>query len=129
MKHTLTALLLLTLSSTYGQEVNNISIIRLIATPEKYHNEIVQITGFLNIEFEGDAIYLHKEDHDKSLLENSMWVDFSDELKQKVNLEEYNRQYVILKGTFDKNDTGHLGLFGGAIKDITRLDIWGDKKK
>ena len=38
----------------------SVSLIRLIANPEKYHGKKIQVTGYINLEFEGDAIYLHK---------------------------------------------------------------------
>ncbi len=36
----------------------NTSLIRLIATPEKYDGKTIQVIGYLHLEFEGDAIYL-----------------------------------------------------------------------
>ncbi|MEC3875766.1 hypothetical protein [Chryseobacterium salviniae] len=102
----------------------NISMLRLIVTPEKYHNKTVQIIGYLNLEFEGNAIYFHQEDYEKASSRNGMWVDFSGDLAQKVNLEKYNKKYVIIKGKFDMNSRGHMGMFGGTIKNISRLDVW-----
>jgi uncharacterized protein with ACT and thioredoxin-like domain len=102
----------------------DISLVRLIATPERYDGKIIQVKGYLNLEFEGNAIYLHKEDYSKSLVNNAFWVDFSKEISEKKNLDNYNRRYVIIIGTFDMKSHGHMGLFGGAIKNITRLDLW-----
>lgn len=104
----------------------NISLIRLIATPEKYDGKVIQVEGFLNLEFEGDAIYLHREDYENSLCENGFWVDFSDKIKSTKKLNNYNKKYVIIIGTFDMKSHGHGGLFGGTIKNISRLDIWGN---
>lgn len=102
----------------------NISMLRLIVTPEKYHNKTVQIIGYLNLEFEGNAIYFHKEDYDNGLSENAMWVNFSDDLAKKTDLKKYNKKYVIIVGKFDMNSKGHMGMFGGTIKNISRLDVW-----
>nr|WP_315152948.1 hypothetical protein [uncultured Flavobacterium sp.] len=102
----------------------DISLIRLIATPEKYDGKQVQVRGYLNLEFEGNAIYLHKEDYSKALTDNGFWVNFSKEIAEKKNLSVYNKQYVIIVGTFDMKSLGHMGLFGGTIKNITRLDLW-----
>jgi len=52
----------------------DISMLRLIVTPEKYHNKTVQIIGYLNLEFEGNAIYFHKEDYENGSSRNGMWV-------------------------------------------------------
>ncbi len=102
----------------------NISLVKLIANPEKYHGKTMQIIGFLNLEFEGNAIYLHKEDFDHSLSDNAIWVDTSGDFLKKKKLSDYNRRYVIMQGTFDMNRQGHMGLFGGTINNITRLDVW-----
>jgi hypothetical protein len=48
-------------------EGDNASIIELIANPLKYNNQRVRIIGFLNLEFEGNAIYLHREDFEHSI--------------------------------------------------------------
>ncbi|RYJ39676.1 hypothetical protein NU08_1345 [Flavobacterium anhuiense] len=102
----------------------DISLIRLISTPEKYDGKQIQVIGYLNLEFEGDAIYLHKEDFSKGISDNGFWVNFSKQISQKKNLNEYNKKYVIIVGTFDMNSRGHMGMFGGTIKNITRLDLW-----
>jgi hypothetical protein len=103
----------------------NVSIVRLIATPEKYHERKVQVAGYMNLEFEGDAIYLHKEDYENGLYKNSFWVTFSDKLDKK-EINELNKRYVLIEGTFNKDRHGHLGLFGGEIYEITRIIKWGN---
>ena len=101
----------------------NVSIVRLIATPEKYHEKRIQVTGYMNLEFEGDAIYLHKEDYDKGLTKNGFWVTFSDTLDKK-EINKLNKSYVLIEGTFNATRHGHMGLFGGEIYEITRIISW-----
>ncbi|RZA00012.1 MAG: hypothetical protein EOP47_15240 [Sphingobacteriaceae bacterium] len=48
-------------------DYKNTSIIKLIADPEKYDKLRVRIVGYLNLEFEGNGLYLHKEDYDRSI--------------------------------------------------------------
>jgi hypothetical protein len=103
----------------------NVSIVRLIATPERYHGRKVQVEGFMNLEFEGDAIYLHKEDYERGLNKNGFWVKFSDKLDRK-EINKLNKGYVLIEGTFNKDRHGHLGLFGGEIYEITRIIKWGN---
>ena len=102
----------------------DISMLRLIVTPEKYHNKTVQIIGYLNLEFEGNAVYFHKEDYENGSSRNGMWVSFSDELIKKKDLKKYSKKYVIIVGKFDMNSRGHMGMFGGSLKNISRLDEW-----
>lgn len=106
----------------------NTSLIRLIATPEKYDGKTIQVIGYLHLEFEGNAIYLHKEDYEKGLSENSFWVSFSKKIEKK-NIMDYNDKYVIIIGTFKMDKKGHMGMFGGTLENIVRLDTWGAWRK
>ncbi len=101
-----------------------VSLVQLIATPEKYHGKRMQVIGYLHLEFEGDAIYLHKEDYDHGIEANAIWVNFADKLEKKKNTKDYSDKYVIILGTFNMNDRGHLGLFSGTFDNIVRLDKW-----
>ena len=106
----------------------NTSLIKLIATPEKFDGKTIQVIGYMHLEFEGDAIYLHKEDYENSLAENAFWVSFSRKLKKEKNVMAYSDKYVVIIGTFKLNDKGHMGLFGGTLENIVRLDAWGEWK-
>jgi len=106
-------------------EPTDVSVINLIATPERYNGKLVRIIGYLNLEFEGNALYLHKEDYDRSLLKNGIWID----MPRKDFIEktkEFSKHYVVIEGIFDMSDTGHMGLFSGSLTKITRLDRWRD---
>ncbi len=102
----------------------SVSLVRLVATPEKYHGKWVQVVGYLNLEFEGNAIYLHREDYETGNLKNGIWVNIPKDLKTKLALSEYSKHYVIMSGCFDMNSTGHMGMFGGTLNEIKRLDLW-----
>jgi hypothetical protein len=110
-------------SSIDISDPTDVSLINLIATPEKYQGKIVRVVGYLNLEFEGNAIYIHKEDYEHALLKNAIWIDLSREEEGK-NTKTFNKKYVILVGVFDMNDNGHMSLFSGTIGKISRLDIW-----
>jgi hypothetical protein len=83
----------------------------------------VQVVGYLNLEFEGNAIYIHKEDYENALLKNAVWVDIPRNEAIK-NAKAFNKKYVIMVGVFDMKDNGHMGMFSGTIKNISRLDLW-----
>ncbi len=102
----------------------NVSLVKLIATPEKYDGKRIQVIGYLHLQFEGDAIYLHKEDYKNSILENSFWVNFSNKLTKKIDPKKFSDNYVIIIGTFNSNEKGHMGMFSGTFDNIVRLDMW-----
>jgi hypothetical protein len=102
------------------------SIVNLIATPERFDGKTVQVIGAIQIEFEGNMVCLHREDLDKSLLKNCLWVepDYEALGTTPQELAKRNGQYVILSGTFSKEVTGHMDCCSGAILNIDRLDPW-----
>jgi len=124
----LTALLACALSAlpsraTVGEMPQDVSIVQLLATPEKFDGKLVRVIGFLCLAFEDDAVYLHREDFDHGLTQNALWVDVPEKRDESLS-----RKYVLLEGTFDASDHGQMGLFGGAIRKITRMSAWHDGK-
>ena len=72
--------------------------------------------GFLELEFEGTALYLHREDWEQMLTRNALWLDVRTEIwERKFELTE---RYVQVKGVFQSDFRGHMDLFGGAITQI-----------
>ena len=102
---------------------DNVSIVRLIANPERYDGKQVQLIGFLRIEFEGTALYLHREDYERGIEKNALWINIPTGMS-KAQADAVNGQYVICLGTFDAAHHGHMGLFSGEIKNIERLQLW-----
>jgi hypothetical protein len=101
---------------------SSVSMVQLIADPKRWHGHPISVEGFLNLEFEGDALYLHKEDWKHGLYRDAIWVDVRD--SKCTNWGEINRGYVLLEGTFDAYKNGHMGMFGGELKNITRCIAW-----
>lgn len=102
--------------------VYSISLTNLITTPEKYHNEKVMVTGYLNLEFEGNGIYLSEADYLNNIHKNGLWVSFGKDLEIEP-LVSFNKKHVSIIGTFDMNDKGHFGLWSGAIIEISLIDF------
>lgn len=99
----------------------DVSIIQLIATPEKYQGKRVRILAFLRVEFEGSAVYLHKEDYEQAIHRNGLWIDLPRGISSGKGL---TNQYVLVEGVFDGKQNGHMGLWSGTITDVTRLEPW-----
>ena len=109
------------LLSTSSGDVYAVSMIKLLANPEKYNGKRVMLDGFLNLEFEGNALYLHKEDYTHGISKNSLWVNLNDNISKEAH--KYNKNYVLIVATFDANDTGHMGAFGGGLKNLTSVSV------
>jgi hypothetical protein len=100
----------------------NVTLVQLIANPEEFDGKLIRVIGFLRLEFEGDVLYLHREDYEHAILGDGIWVDVTPEMaKQKETL---NMHYVLLEGIFSSVDRGHMGMWSGTIKKIRRAELW-----
>jgi len=107
-------------------EPTNVTLVQLIANPEKFDGKLIRVIGFLRLEFEGDVLYLHREDYENALLGDGIWVDTTPEVtKQKAAL---NMNYVLLEGIFSSSDRGHMGMWSGTIKQVRRAQLWQSAK-
>ena len=73
-----------------------VSLIRLIANPQRYDGKLVQVIGFVSLEFEGHGVFLHREDYLHNINKNGLWIDVSDEIMKK-------------KAEFDQKVRAHRG--------------------
>lgn len=106
-----------------GQDV---SMIQLISDPKQYHNRLVGITGFVNLEFEGNAVYFSQDDYKYGISKNALWIEATEDMKQ--NPQNYSQKYCYMFGTFDGKSKGHMSSFNGTIKDVLRIECWDSDK-
>jgi hypothetical protein len=102
----------------------NVSMIQLIANPDKYDGKLISVIGYLRLEFEGNVLYLHEEDYEHSITKNAIWVSVGP--KMKPYADQLNMHYVLLVGTFNAANKGHMGLNSGSIlADVGK--VWGSQ--
>ena len=92
----------------------DVSIIQLIANPEKYDGKRIKVAGYVNLEFEGTALYLGREDFEHGLLKNALWLEMKSDRGGT-----FHKEFVSMIGTFDMKIKGHFGSYSGCIKSIT----------
>jgi hypothetical protein len=102
-----------------------ISPIQLIASPERYEGKVVRVVGFVHLEFEGNAIYLHREDHKQLITANALWLSHPKCLTSTRHDKEFTSGYALVTGTFTSEGHGHMGLFSGEIRDISQCERMG----
>jgi hypothetical protein len=107
----------------YDATVQDVSVLQLIANPQPYDGKRVRFIGFLRLEFEGDAIYLHREDYEHQISRNALWINVPHDMT-KQEQQAVNMHYVICSGVFEASKHGHMGMFTGEITDVTRLQSW-----
>jgi hypothetical protein len=112
----------LLVSPIYAQQPTDVTLVQLIANPEKFDGRLIRVIGFLRLEFEGNVLYLHREDYEYAILGNGIWVDVTPAItKQRSKL---NMNYVLLEGVFSSGDRGHMGMWSGSVKQIRRAELW-----
>ncbi len=95
------------------------SLVSLIATPERYDGKLVLVRGFMVIEYEGLGVYLHREDWNRVIPKNGIWLNLT--LDQQKRWKKISNSYAVIEGRFSATETGHLGGFSGALNEITRV--------
>jgi hypothetical protein len=116
---TLTTLLV---APIQAQQPTDVTLVQLIANPEKFEGRLIRVIGFLRLEFEGNVLYLHREDYENAILGDGIWVDVTPAItKQSATI---NMHYVLLEGVFNSSDRGHMGMWSGTIKQIRRAELW-----
>jgi hypothetical protein len=106
------------LRNNFGQQV---SLIQIIANPDLFEGKRVRFVAFFHLEFEDSGLYLHKEDSDQMLSENSVWIDLPSDIDQAL-VKKLNNHYVHCEGIFTSKDKGHMGAFAGTLSDVRWLD-------
>ena len=101
----------------------DVSFIDLISNPEKYTGQTIRVVGYMNIEFEGNALYFHQEDYNLRNYKNGLWLDISVADIHTKLYQDANKKYVLMEGTFNMHNKGHMGSYHGAIGKITRVEV------
>jgi hypothetical protein len=101
-----------------------VSLIHLIAHPERYDGKRVRVAGFLCLEFEGTCLFLHREDRDHCLFQNALWVSVRYGDLTQDRAKELHHRYVTIVGTFRRDVTGHLAVCrNGGICEVSEYRL------
>jgi hypothetical protein len=107
-----------------------VSLVQLIATPEKFDGKTVTVRGYLvSVGGRGDIgahfLYLNREDAE-NMLGNAVVVVASDQMRRDE--EKVNRMYVTLVGTSHAVLSSN-GSSATTIKEIQSCKVWSDPKR
>jgi hypothetical protein len=105
-----------------------VSLIQLIADPDRFDGKLVHVCGFVRIEHEGTAVYLHRDDCEHMLTRNGFWLSANDATPAGSREADVNDRYSLIEGRFSAKERGHLGLWSGSIGQIRRMEAWGIRK-
>jgi hypothetical protein len=107
-----------------------VSIIQLVANPDRYHLTVVQIEGYATLRHEGNQLCpVEKPGSTK----DCVWLQYDDgpyesdaDLarfdRAKARWErEFNGKRISVVGTFNRGLMGHENLWSGGIEKIRRV--------
>ena len=116
--------IILTEKTAWGavSQIENVSLIQLIANPQNYDGKIVRVSGFFHNKFEDCNLYLTKEDGDLLRSMNGVAISLSKEVQlypKDTPLEDADCAQVTLEGTFSKQQISDFST--GTIKNAYRI--------
>ncbi|HXN73877.1 MAG TPA: hypothetical protein VN861_15130 [Candidatus Acidoferrales bacterium] len=104
----------------------DVSIINLIATPEKFDGKLVSVIGFIHIGREQDLLFLGEADFNHGLYQNAVWFHLSEQMG--AEREKLNKNYVGIVGVFSIRHEGPSGCPNGGFSSIKRYRVWSTPK-
>ena len=78
-----------------------LSVMQIIAAPEKYDGRVVGTVGYLALRDDHGILYLHREDYDFGLYVNGLNIQFEPKLTGEDEAR-FNLHYVYLSGKFEQ---------------------------
>lgn len=132
-KAMLIALLLLCLHPTLslgrqaaGSEATR-SLVALLASMDSYNGQRIRTFGFFQLGDERSAVFLSEADAKNGIYANGVWLDLEGAAVAVETIKSLNGKYILVEGTFDANQRGHMDLYSGGIRSVTRIASWGSK--
>jgi hypothetical protein len=107
------------------QAPQRVSLVQLIASPEKYDGHRIQAAGYFIFEEEHHALYLTDTDGEYYLPENSVALLFDYRKFPRDELRTFNRKYVNLTGRFIANARSEWPLdiqLGRSVRQIATIE-------
>lgn len=104
----------------------HVSLVELLAVPEKFDKKKVIVVGFFaRTDFEDSSLYLTEADAEVRNRPSSIWVGgFRDERIEDYDVvKSRNNAFLKVGGEFRKGPAGHMGLWSGEVANVDFITI------
>ena len=112
------------------EQVLDLSLINLIATPERYHGKLVNVTGYIFVGPENMSICPYPVEVSSK---DCVWINIdsgptaSDADQERIfkklaALEKFNKKTATIIARFNKNQQGQFGGWSGELTKI--VDVY-----
>jgi hypothetical protein len=105
--------------SAVASQPIDVGMVALLASPEEYCGEIIRTVGFMCLEIERNALYLHEEDSRYRATENVLELELSK--AQQEQFRSLRLRHVLTEDTI-LVDSVVTSTYGASIGNITRLE-------
>jgi len=102
-------------------DYEEVSLVSLLAVPERYARRKVQVRGFVTLEHEGTGLYMDEVAYQAGLRKSAVWLDRPRWLTAKAT-RRVDRRYVRVAGTFVASEHGAYGSYSGALTNLRRIE-------
>jgi len=99
-----------------------VSFVQLLAHPERFHGKQIQVIGYISVREEDNALYLSNELADHGASQDAFWLEINGE-------PDVETGWGVVRGRFNAERRGHLGLYAGTIEKIVRLESWEERQR
>lgn len=106
-----------------GSLPRSVSLVQLLANPDRYDRAYVAVEGFYHAEFEESSLYLCEEHARHLITQNGIWVGAPARVAHTNGPASLNDTYVRVEGIFKSTPkgAGHMGLWPAELDQITLL--------
>lgn len=106
------------------EQLQYVSILQLIAMPERFNGKRVSVIGFLSMGQEAAGLYLHREDEKNSIPDNGVAI-LSTTQEMRSQRASLNLKYVKIEGRFKVMDRQRFRVTGSGL-EVERCVFWSD---
>ena len=108
---------------TLGPSRHSISYYKLLARPEEYDGQRIQVYGILSISSDGSiaSLYPNVEAFRYRVTVDSLEVRFSDDQSRRFAPLSLNGKFVLLEGIFERITKTDQDIAIGTIEPVIRL--------
>jgi hypothetical protein len=102
-----------------------VSLVQLIASPFTYSGRKVRLIAYVSFDFEGEGLFIHKEDYEHGISLNAIRIVIPSDLSQAAR-KALDKRYVICEGVFvaSKHHSSEELFANGTLMKITRIEPW-----
>ena len=101
-------------------KTENVSMIQILADPEKYDGKRIRFVGYLVDEFECHAVFLSQESYVHLIMEQSIFL--SHDFGKHRGL--VHKRYCQVEGTYKAVPKGYMQANNGSLEDVSRVITW-----